>query len=136
MASASRLRGLALRCAPRCPWSWAGMPAKISLKMGAHEQGGRRSVRVHDGWGLAAALTLFLAGGAEPAWNAERWASTRPELTGRTIGRFGDVNPYLLASEGELVFFVCHWPLDAALRVSMPPDANPDERRILDKALR
>ena len=93
-------------------------------------------MRAHDGWGLAAALTLFLAGCAEPAWNAERWASTRPELTGRTIGRFGDVNPYLLASEGELVFFVCHWPLDAALRVSMPPDANSDERRILDKALR
>jgi len=55
---------------------------------------------------------------------------------GRSIGRFGDMTPYALASEGELVFFVCHWPLDAPLRVSLPPDANADERRILDKALR
>jgi hypothetical protein len=89
-----------------------------------------------SGWRWAAALALCAAGCAEPAWKADQWASTRPELVGREIGRFGDVTPYVLASEGELVFFVCHWDLSAPLRVSLPPDANADERRILDKALR
>jgi len=55
---------------------------------------------------------------------------------GRSIGRFGDATPYVLASEGDLVFFVCHWPLDAPLRVSLPPDANAEERGLFDKALR
>jgi hypothetical protein len=83
-------------------------------------------------WG---ALVLCAAGCAEPAWHAEEWASTRPELSGRTIGAFGDATPYALASEGELVFFVCHWPLSAPLRVSLPPDANADEREIFTRAL-
>lgn len=77
-----------------------------------------------------------MAGCAQPAWNADQWANTRPELSGREIGRFGDVTPYALASEGELIFFVCHWDLTTPLRVSLPPDANADEIRILDKALR
>jgi hypothetical protein len=101
--------------------------------MGAHS----RSAALRQalvGWG-SAALALW-AGCAEPAWNANQWANARPELTGRDIGRFGDATPYALASEGELVFFVCHWQLDAPIRVSLPPDANADERRILDKALR
>jgi hypothetical protein len=83
-----------------------------------------------------ALLALCAAGCSAPVWNAEQWASTRPELTGRSIGRFGDISPYVIASEGELTFFVCLWPLDAPLRVSLPPDANADERKILDKALR
>jgi hypothetical protein len=79
---------------------------------------------------------LCITGCAEPIWHAEEWASKRPELAGRTIGAFGDATPYAIASEGELVFFVCHWPLDAPLRVSLPPDANADERSLFDKALR
>ena len=31
---------------------------------------------------------------------------------------------------------MCHWPLDAPLRVSLPPDANAHERELLEKALR
>ena len=46
------------------------------------------------------------------------------------------MTPYALVSDGELVFFVCHWSLGAPLRVSLPPDANAHEREILDKALR
>jgi len=42
----------------------------------------------------------------------------------------------VLASDGELVFFLCRWPLDAPLRVSLPPDANAYERKLFEKALR
>ncbi len=87
------------------------------------------------GWACAA-LALYAAGCAKPGWDAEQWASTRPELMGRAVGQLEDVTPYVLASEGELVFFVCHWPLNEPLRVSLPPDANQHEREILDKALR
>jgi hypothetical protein len=79
---------------------------------------------------------LAAAGCAEPAWKAEEWASTRPELSGRSIGRLGDVTPYVLAGDDALLFFVCHWSLDAPLRVSLPPDANSHERELLEKALR
>ena len=44
--------------------------------------------------------------------------------------------PYVLPTRGDLLFFVCHWSLDAPLRVSLPPDANRSERDLLDKALR
>jgi hypothetical protein len=84
----------------------------------------------------AAALALAAAGCAESAWNAEQWASTRPELTGQSIGRLGDVTPYVLAADDALWFFVCHWPLDAPLRVSLPPDASSYESELLEKALR
>lgn len=87
-------------------------------------------------WIVCSAALALCAGCAEPAWHAEAWANTRPELTGRSIGAFGDVTPYAIAAEGELVFFVCHWPLGAPLRVSLPPDANADERALFDKALR
>jgi Matrixin len=83
-----------------------------------------------------AALALGAACGGGTAWDAEQWAATRPELSGRTIGPFGDVTPYALAGDDSLVFFVCHWSLDAPLRVSLPPDANSYERELLDKALR
>ena len=84
----------------------------------------------------SALFALGVGGCSTPAWNADTWANTRPELTGRNIGRFGDLTPYALASQGELLFFVCHWPLDAPLRVSLPPDANAQERGLFDKALR
>jgi hypothetical protein len=89
---------------------------------------------------LRAAAAVFAlgaaAGCAEQAWNAEEWAATRPELSGRSIGRLGDVTPYVLAADDALLFFVCHWSLDAPLRVSLPPDANSHERELLEKALR
>src|SRR5262249_20811667 len=55
---------------------------------------------------------------------------------GRSVGRLGDVTPYLLPADGALLFFVCHWPLDAPLRVSLPKDANSYERDLFQKALR
>jgi hypothetical protein len=41
----------------------------------------------------------------------------------------------VLAADDALIFFVCHWPLDAPVRVSMPPDSNSHERELLEKAL-
>jgi hypothetical protein len=79
---------------------------------------------------------VLLAGCAGEAWNAQDWAATRPELAGRNIGRLSDVTPYVLAADDAVIFFVCHWPLDAPLRVSLPPDANSHERALLEKALR
>src|SRR5262249_44779750 len=68
-------------------------------------------------------------------WKAEDWAATRPELAGQPLGRLGDMTPYVLPADDALYFFVCHWPLDAPLRVSMPPDSNSHERELLEKAL-
>jgi Matrixin len=81
-------------------------------------------------------LALGAGACAGPAWDAEQWASTRPELSGRTIGRLGDMTPYVLAADDALFFFVCHWPLVAPLSVSLPPDANNHERALFEKALR
>jgi matrixin len=86
--------------------------------------------------GTCAAALALAAGCAKEAWNAEQWASARPELSGRDVGRLGDVTPYLLPANDVLTFFVCHWTLDAPLRVSLPPDANSYERELLEKALR
>jgi hypothetical protein len=100
-----------------------------------HARGDRRSaaLRAIGKW-VAAALAIAGCGGE--AWNAEQWASTRPELSGRSIGRLGDVTPYVLPADDALYFFLCHWSLDAPLRVSLPPDANSYERELFDKALR
>jgi len=88
------------------------------------------------GYRCGALLALYAAGCAEQAWNADEWAVTRPELSGRSIGRLGDMTPYLLPADDALLFFVCHWSLDTPLHVSLPPDANSQERELLEKALR
>ena len=80
-------------------------------------------------------VALGAAACSAPAWDAQKWASTRPELAGRAVGRFGDMTPYVVAADDALIFFVCHWPLDAPLRVSLPPDASAPERELLAKAL-
>jgi len=84
----------------------------------------------------ATALALAASGCARETWNAEQWAAAHPELSGRSIGRLGDATPYVLAGDGELVFFFCRWSLDAPLRVSLPPDANSYERDLFQKGLR
>jgi hypothetical protein len=85
--------------------------------------------------GGALSCAALAIGCAAAAWDADAWARSRPELAGRTVGRLGDVTPYLIAADDTLHLFLCRWPLDAPLRVSLPADANPDERRLLAQAL-
>jgi hypothetical protein len=49
--------------------------------------------------------------------------------------RLGDIHPFLLPAGGRLTFFLCRWPDDATISVSLPPDATPVERHAIETAL-
>lgn len=83
-----------------------------------------------------AILLVFGALACAGTWDAGGWAASRPELRDRSVGRLGDSTPYLFAADDTLVLFLCRWPLDRPLGVSLPPDASPEERQLLGRALR
>ena len=58
-----------------------------------------------------------------------------PELAAIDGQRLGDSNPYVLPHDGRVRFFFCRWPSGAPIAVSLPPDANDEERRALEAAL-
>ncbi len=84
----------------------------------------------------AAALAGACVGVFGSGGPIDAWARAQPELAGRDVGRLGDATPYVVAADGALVFFWCRWPLDAPLRVALPPDAGPADRALLEHALR
>jgi hypothetical protein len=59
-----------------------------------------------------------------------------PQLASIRGQRLADANPYVLLHDGRVRFFHCRWPDGATIPVSLPPDANPSERRSLERALR
>jgi hypothetical protein len=49
--------------------------------------------------------------------------------------RLGDIHPFLLPAAGRLTFFLCRWPDDATISVSLPRDVTPVERHAIETAL-
>jgi len=62
-------------------------------------------------------------------------ADRHPELRSIDGQRLGDANPFVVASGGELVLFLCRWSTQAPIPVALPPDASPDERAAIESAL-
>ncbi|MGH0034749.1 MAG: hypothetical protein ACQGVK_06945 [Myxococcota bacterium] len=86
----------------------------------------------------------WLAGAAcAPARGGWDWRALErayPELAEVRGERLRDAHPYLrpvLEPGSEaLELFLCRWPTGRTLGVALPPDAGPDHRALLDRALR
>jgi len=70
-----------------------------------------------------------------PAWDADEWARTRPELSGTELGHLGEATPYVVAVGDELIFFWCRWSGSEPVTVSFPRHAGPGRRALLQRAL-
>ena len=84
---------------------------------------------------LVALLGLLTAGCVPTRWDTDPLAARYPAL-GEVHGqRLGDATPYLLPLQGELISLLCRWEVER-IPVSLPPDASPEERHLLELALR
>ena len=68
-------------------------------------------------------------------WNLPALEQEHPALAGVPGHRLKDVRPYVLPAAGELTFFLCRWPDDAAIPVAIDTDAAPEQRRAIAAAL-
>jgi hypothetical protein len=98
-----------------------------------YPQKAMKLVRGRIGTACLAALVGLAC--AERGWDLERLELRHPALRARGAHRLGDVTPYYLPAAGHLSLFLCRWLDGAAVPVSLPADATPDQRRKLDAAL-
>jgi hypothetical protein len=91
------------------------------------------AARTRSAWWLVALAAVACATGP---WDIEALEARQPALAAISQHRLGDATPYLLPVPGGAVFFLCRWPGEAAIPVSLPPDATPEERAVLEAALR
>ena len=82
---------------------------------------------------LAASLALACT---PSTWDVARLEASHRALAAIASHRLGDVTPYLLPRQGRLVLFLCRWPSDAPIAVSLPPTASEQERGDLRRVLR
>jgi hypothetical protein len=86
--------------------------------------------------GLAPLLGALLAGCVHGPLDVEALERRSPALAAIRGHHLWDTTPYLLPSGENVTFFLCRWPTDAAIPVSLPPDASEEERRSLESVLR
>jgi hypothetical protein len=84
---------------------------------------------------LAAALGLAAASACGGLWDVGALERRHPDLAARGAGALRDAVPYPLPLSGRLTLFLCRWEPDSPLSVSLPPDASPQERSLLELAL-
>jgi len=88
---------------------------------------------------MAAGLALACAK-AGGGWDWRAFADEHSELVGVDGERLRDAHPYPLplldAEPPALELVLCRWPGGRPLSVSLPPDADPDERALIGRALR
>lgn len=68
-------------------------------------------------------------------WDETAFGRRYPAVADHPGQRLGDARPYFAPDRQGLVFFLCRWPANQAIPVSLPADANADERRILVRVL-
>jgi Matrixin len=93
-------------------------------------------MRVQRSLWLALGAVVWLACGGGGAWDVAALAAQNPALGREAARRLGEATPYLLPLHGQLTLFLCRWRLTDPLLVSLPSDASPRERALLDRALR
>lgn len=81
-------------------------------------------------------LLLALACASEPAWDLAEVESRHPALAGLEAHQLSDVRPYYLPLGDRLTLFLCRWPDGAEIPVTLPDNADDDERRALETAIR
>jgi hypothetical protein len=90
-------------------------------------------VRARHGLALLAVGPSALGCGG--SWDVGALEERHPPLAAAAVHRLGDATPYLLPLHGELTLFLCRWRTERALRVSLPANAAPAERALLERAL-
>jgi hypothetical protein len=86
---------------------------------------------------MAVLLALAFAFACVPdLWDADLLEERHPALGAISPHRLRDATPYLLPAGGSIAFFLCRWPTDAPISVSLPPDASEEERRGLESVMR
>jgi hypothetical protein len=78
---------------------------------------------------------LLAVTGCAASWDVEALAARQPALAALEGQRLGDLTPYALPVQGQLLWFLCRFELDAPIRVALPPDALDAERALLLRAL-
>lgn len=85
---------------------------------------------------LTPLLGVLFAGCAYGPLDFAPLAGRHPEFAAIREQHLQDTTPYLLPTGETIAFFLCRWPTDAAIPVSLPPDASDEERRGLESVLR
>ena len=83
-----------------------------------------------------AALAALLAGCASDSVDVTALEARYPQLRALAPHRLGESRPYALAFDAELVLFLCRWPADAPIPVSIGGEALERQREALAAALR
>jgi len=93
----------------------------------------RRPARV-----AAALLLAALVSGCVPprgGWDVAALEGRHPELARYEGRRLGDATPFLIPRDDALLLFLCRWPRERAIGVSLPEDVSEAERTALRAAL-
>jgi hypothetical protein len=83
-----------------------------------------------------AALAVALAACAADTVDVTGLEARYPQLRALAPHRLGEARPYALAFAGELVLFLCRWPADAPIPVSIGREAEQRQIDALAAALR
>jgi hypothetical protein len=86
--------------------------------------------------GLTSLFGALVAGCAYGPFDVEALEHRYPAVAAIAEHHLWDTTTYLLPSGENVTFFLCRWPTEAAIPVSLPPDASEDERRSLESVLR